>query len=246
MELQFTITPAHTAVRLEAALQREIAQLQGQQRRAVAHVAHWQSRWLSPLLYWLCLGAGVLAIARPGRALSATTYTAMLLFVLLFTWLWRRYARPLLDSIRARQTGRQPPLQALHERLTRRMLQAALRREEGRWRLLLDAQGFTLVHAGRNPPRQARTAWADIVRLQATPVFYCLATAALAAQGKAYHLPRHSDAMDPALYQRELALWLQRCPVALEPRAMPDASTTPDEDTALALIPPTASSAPDR
>ncbi|MDH0050671.1 hypothetical protein [Comamonas terrigena] len=44
MELQFTITPAHTAIRLEAALQREIAQLQGQQRRAVAHVAHWQSR----------------------------------------------------------------------------------------------------------------------------------------------------------------------------------------------------------
>lgn len=236
MELQFTITPAHTAIRLEAALQREIAQLQGQQRRAVAHVAHWQSRWLSPLLYWLCLGAGLLA----------ESYIAMLVWVLLFTLLWRRYAPRLLGGVSARQTGRQPPLQGLHQRLTRSMLQTALRREEGRWRLLLDAQGFTLVHAGRNPPRQARTAWADIVRLQATPDFYCLATAALAAQGKAYHLPRHSDAMDPARYQQELALWLQHCPVALETSALPDTATAQEQDAAPALTPQTASSAPDR
>ena len=240
MELQFTITPAHTAIRLEAALQREIAQLQGQQRRAVAHVAHWQSRWLSPLLYWLCLGAGLLA----------ESYIAMLVWVLLFTLLWRRYAPRLLGGVSARQTGsqtdRQPPLQGLHQRLTRSMLQTALRREEGRWRLLLDAQGFTLVHAGRPPPRQARTAWADIVRLQATPDFYCLATAALAAQGKAYHLPRHSDAMDPALYQQQLALWLQRCLVALDTSALPDTTTAQEQDAAPALTPQTASSAPDR
>lgn len=238
MELQFTITPAHTAIRLEAALQREIAQLQGQQRRAVAHVAHWQSRWLSPLLYWLCLGAGLLA----------ESYIAMLVWVLLFTLLWRRYAPRLLGGVSARQTGRQPPLQGLHQRLTRSMLQTALRREEGRWRLLLDAQGFTLVHAGRHPPRQARTAWADIVRLQATPDFYCLATAALAAQGKAYHLPRHSDAMDPALYQQELALWLQRCPVALETSALSDTAAAQEQEqgSAPALTPQTASSAPDR
>lgn len=229
-------TPAHTAIRLEAALQREIAQLQGQQRRAVAHVAHWQSRWLSPLLYWLCLGAGLLA----------ESYIAMLVWVLLFTLLWRRYAPRLLGGVSARQTGRQPPLQGLHQRLTRSMLQTALRREEGRWRLLLDAQGFTLVHAGRPPPRQARTAWADIVRLQATPDFYCLATAALAAQGKAYHLPRHSDAMDPALYQQQLALWLQRCPVALDTSALPDTTTAQEQDAAPALTPQTASSAPDR
>lgn len=236
MELQFTITPAHTAIRLEAALQREIARLQGQQRRAVAHVAHWQSRWLSPLLYWLCLGAGLLA----------ESYIAMLVWVLLFTLLWRRYAPRLLGGVSARQTDRQPPLQGLHQRLTRSMLQTALRREEGRWRLLLDAQGFTLVHAGRPPPRQARTAWADIVRLQATPDFYCLATAALAAQGKAYHLPRHSDAMDPALYQQQLALWLQRCPVALDTSALPDTTTAQEQDAAPALTPQTASSAPDR
>lgn len=254
MELQFTITPAHTAIRLEAALQREIAQLQGQQRRAVAHVAHWQNRWLSPLLYWLCLGAGLLAIARPGRTLPAASYLTMLLFGLVFTWLWRRYAKPLLGGIRARQSGsqtdRQPPLQGLHQRLTRSMLQTALRREEGRWRLLLDAQGFTLVHAECDPPRQARTAWADIVHLQATPDFYCLATAALAAQGKAYHLPRHSDAMDPALYQQELALWLQRCPVALDTSALPDTTTAQEQEqeqgSAPALTPQTASSAPDR
>ncbi|MBV7420541.1 hypothetical protein KW830_18960 [Comamonas sp. CMM03] len=236
MELQFTITPAHTAIRLEAALQREIAQLQGQQRRAVAHVAHWQSRWLSPLLYWLCLGAGLLA----------ESYIAMLVWVLLFTLLWRRYAPRLLGGVSARQTGRQPPLQGLHQRLTRSMLQTALQREEGRWRLLLDAQGFTLVHARRNPLRQTRAAWADIVRLQATPDFYCLATAALAAQGKAYHLPRHSDAMDPALYQQQLALWLQRCPVALETPAMPEATVDLVQNTAQAVTPQTASSAPDR
>lgn len=122
MELQFTITPAHTAIRLEAALQREIARLHGQQRRAVAHVAHWQSRWLSPLLYWLCLGAGLLA----------ESYIAMLVWVLLFTLLWRRYAPRLLGGVSARQTDRQPPLQGLHQRLTRSMLQTALQREEGR------------------------------------------------------------------------------------------------------------------
>lgn len=236
MELQFTITPAHTAIRLEAALQREIAQLQGQQRRAVAHVAHWQSRWLSPLLYWLCLGASLLA----------KSYITMLVWVLLFTLLWRRYAPRLLGGVSARQTGRQPPLQGLHQRLTRSMLQTALQREEGRWRLLLDAQGFTLVHARRNPLRQTRAAWADIVHLQATPDFYWLATAAQAAQGKAYHLPRHSDAMDPALYQRQLALWLQRCPVTLDTSALPDTAATQEQGSAQALTPQTASSAPDR
>lgn len=246
MELQFTITPTHTAIRLEAALQREIAQLQGQHSRVAAKVAHWQNRWLGPLLYWLCLGAGLLAIARPGRTLQAESYIAMLVWVLLLTLLWRRCAKRLLGGLRARQTGRQPPLQGLHQRLTRSMLQTALQREEGRWRLLLDAQGFTLVHAGRSTSPPVHTAWTDIVRLRATPDFYCLATAALAAQGKAYHLPRHSDAMDPALYQQQLALWLQRCPVALETPAAPQASADRAQDTALAVTPPTASSAPDR
>ena len=35
-------------------------------------------------------------------------------------------------------------------------------------------------------------------------------TAALAAKNMAYDLPRHSDAMDPKLYQQQLVLWLQR------------------------------------
>lgn len=246
MELQFTITPAHTAIRLEAALQHEIAQLQVQQTRAAAKVAHWQNRWLSPLLYWLCLGAGLLAIARPGRALQAESYIAVLVFVLLFTLLWRRYAPRLLGGIRARQTSRQPPLQGLHQRLARSLLQAALRREEGRWRLLLEAQGFALVHTRRSTSPPVHTAWADIVRLQATPDFYCLTTAKLAAQGKAYHLPRHSDAMEPALYQQQLALWLQRCPVAVDAPAVPGATTGQRQDTTRALTPQTASSAPDR
>ena len=63
---------------------------------------------------------------------------------------------------------------------------------------------------------QAREEWAQIVRLQATPDAYRLTTAALAAKNMAYDLPRHSDAMDPVLYQQQLALWLQRCPVPLE------------------------------
>jgi hypothetical protein len=81
MELLFTITPAHTAIRLRPRCSAR-SQLQGQQRRAVAHVAHWQSRWLSPLLYWLCR-------RRPAMAGVVHRHAGV---GLLFTLLWRRYA----------------------------------------------------------------------------------------------------------------------------------------------------------
>ena len=215
MELRFTITPAHTAARLQAALQRETQRQQLQHARTTQRMARWQQRWLGPLLLCLGLGGGLLSIARPGRALQAEQAIAMLvvLCVLLYLLLWRRYASRWLAARHARQAGRQPPLQGLQQRWLRPLLQARLQRQEGAYRLLLDAQGFTLIHAQGG---QAREEWAQIVRLQATPDAYRLTTAALAAQNMAYDLPRHSDAMDPMLYQQQLALWLQRCPVPLE------------------------------
>ena len=44
----------------------------------------------------------------------------------------------------------------------------------------------------------------------------CILRATLAAEGKAYHIPRHSDAMDPAAYRQGLALWLSKCPMEPE------------------------------
>lgn len=232
MELRFTITPAHTAARLQAALQRETQRQQLQHARTTQRMARWQQRWLGPLLLCLGLGGGLLSIAWPGRALQTEQAIAMLVVVVLcvplYLLLWRRYASRWLAALHARQAGRQPPLQGLQQRLLRPLLQARLRRQEGAYRLLLDAQGFTLIHAQGG---QAREEWAQIVRLQATPDAYRLTTAALAAQNMAYDLPRHSDVMDPALYQQQLALWLQRCPVPLECGEMPstaEVSTAPD------------------
>ncbi|MEX8194048.1 hypothetical protein [Comamonas guangdongensis] len=218
MELQFTITPAHTASRLQTALQREMQRHARQQARLQARMAGWQERWLAPLLLCLGLGGGLLTIARPGEPLSLEKIIAMLISIALCILLWKRYSARLLAALRARRALRRPPLQGLHQRLTRASLRARLRRLEGDYRLQLDDQGFTLIHArgGRE-----RLEWAQIVSLQATPEFYKVAGARLAAEGKAYHIPRHSDAMDPAAYRRGLALWLSKCPVAPEtPAAM--------------------------
>ena len=53
------------------------------------------------------------------------------------------------------------------------------------------------------------------------PLVEGLEITTLAAEGKAYHIPRHSDAMDPAAYRQGLALWLSKCPMTPEtPAAM--------------------------
>lgn len=214
MELQFTITPAHTASRLQAALQREMQQHQQQHARIQAQVTRWQDRWLAPLLFCLGLGGGMVCIAWGGQPLTTEKGIAMLVTCVLFSLLWWRFAPRLLAVLRTYRTRpRQPPLQGLYQRLAQATLRTQLQRQEGRYHLQLDSQGFTLSHA---QGASNRVEWAQIVRLQATPDFYRLSTAALAAKGQAYHLPRHSNAMDPALYQQQLALWLQHCPVALE------------------------------
>jgi len=218
MELLFTITPAHTECRLQAALQREMQQHARQQAALQARMAGWQERWLAPLLLCLGLGGGLLAIARPGQPLSPEKIIAMLVSTVLCVLLWKRYSARLLGALRAHRATRQPPLQGLHRKLVRAGLRAHLQRLEGGYRLQLDDQGFTLIH---DRGARERLEWAQIARLQATPDFYKVACARLAAKGKAYHIPRHSDAMDPAAYRQGLALWLSKCPVATEtPAAM--------------------------
>jgi len=142
----------------------------------------------------------------------------MLVSTVLCVLLWKRYSARLLSALRAHRATRQAPLQGLHSKLVRAGLRARLRRLEGGYRLQLDDQGFTLIH---DRGARERLEWTQIARLQATPDFYKVACARLAAEGKAYHIPRHSDAMDPAAYRQGLALWLSKCPVALEtPAAM--------------------------
>ena len=213
MELLFTITPAHTDCRLQAAMQREMQQLARQQAALQARMARWQERWLAPLLLCLGLGGGLLAIARPGQPPSPEKIIAMLVSTVLCILLWKRYSARLLAALRQHQAMRQAPLQGLHQKLVRAGLRARLRRLEGSYRLQLDDQGFTLIH---DRGARERLEWAQIARLQATPDFYKVACARLAAEGKAYHIPRHSDAMDPAAYRQGLALWLSKCPMEPE------------------------------
>lgn len=214
MELLFTITPAHTDCRL----QREMQQHARQQAALEVRMAGWQERWLAPLLLCVGLGGGLLAIARPGQQLSPEKIIAMLVSTVLCILLWKRYSARLLGALRQHQAMRQAPLQGLHRKLVRAGLRARLRRLEGGYRLQLDDQGFTLIH---DRGVRERLEWAQIARLQATPDFYKVACARLAAEGKAYHIPRHSDAMDPAAYRQGLALWLSKCPMEPEtPAAM--------------------------
>jgi hypothetical protein len=107
MELLFTITPAHTDCRLQAALQREMQQHARQQAALQARMAGWQERWLAPLLLCLGLGGGLLAIARPGQPPSPEKIIAMLVSTVLCILLWKRYSARLLAALRQHQAMRQ-------------------------------------------------------------------------------------------------------------------------------------------
>ena len=187
MELLFTITPAHTDCRLQAALQREMQQHAQQQAALQARILGWQERWLSPLVLCLGLGGGLLAIARPGQPLSPEKIIAMLVSTVLCILLWKRYSARLLGALRQHQAMRQAPLQGLLRKLVRAGLRARLRRMEGGYRLQLDDQGFTLIH---DRGARERLEWAQIARLQATPDFYKVASARLAAEGSSTSQPR--------------------------------------------------------
>lgn len=84
MELQFSITPAHTEIRLAEKLRQEMLKHDQQQARIMGSVAHWQSRLLGPLMLVLCLVAAVLAIYLPERRFTPEKVAALVLFALTF------------------------------------------------------------------------------------------------------------------------------------------------------------------
>ncbi|SEE63491.1 hypothetical protein SAMN04490194_3189 [Pseudomonas migulae] len=84
-----------------------------------------------------------------------------------------------------------------------------LKTAEGAYRLQLDDQGFTMI---RPKGIKSGLAWGQIVRVREKPDFYWVACAELDRKGKAYVIPKHSNAMDAELYQQGLKLFLSRVP----------------------------------
>jgi len=222
MELQFTITPAHTAARIAPQLAREMQQhdqhmgkVTRLQNRLAASLV---PRLVSALAFTLPLAGGLAAIYFPQRVFSAEKIIAMVLFSLIFGlgwWLFSgRWLKRLQDNIKLKPIPSGTPLRGLNQRLVEAKLRIPLKAAEGAYRLLLDDQGFTLIHANG---ATGGLAWEQVTYLEQSPDFYCLACTELHRQGKAYNIPKHSDAMDPDEYQRGLALLLEKCPVALGP-----------------------------
>jgi hypothetical protein len=219
MELQFSITPEHTRMRIGALLEHEMLKDDQLQARLLVHMQQLQDRLLAPLLFFLGLAGGLLAIYFPARLLSAQTLIAMVLFAVVFTGSWWFYSDRLLTPLRKRiadnRAKPRAPFRRASQRLIEMKLRTQLKASEGNYRLQLDEQGFTLINT-KGKSAKASLAWAQIVRLKVTPDFYSVACAKLDSKGKAYHIPRHSDAMDAELYQQGLTLFLSRVPVSVQ------------------------------
>jgi hypothetical protein len=213
MELQFTITPAHTQIRLAELLEREMLKHDQQQARLLGYVERMQDRLLSPLLFALCLVVGALAIYFPERQLTAEKVISMVLFGVIFAPLWwffsGRLLRYLSTRMAANRTKPRASLRGLNQRLIEAKLRTNLKAAEGNYRLQLDDKGFTMIST---KGIKSGLTWGQVVRVKEKSDFYFVACAELDREGKAYLIPRHSDAMDAEQYQQGLKLFLSRVP----------------------------------
>ncbi|WP_426234163.1 YcxB family protein [Pseudomonas sp. TWP3-2] len=217
MELQFTITPEHTQMRIGKLLEQEMLKDDQLHARVTGCVNRQQDRLLAPLMFFLGLGAGALAIYFPARELSPQKIISMALFAMVFGVCWWLFSRRLLGRLRNRiasNRAKKPrmPFRSASQRLIELKLRTQLKATEGAYRLEFDEHGFTLINM-KGKSTQCTLAWAQIVRLKMTPDFYCIACAKLDSKGKAYHIPRHSDVMDADMYQQGLEVFLSRVPV---------------------------------
>lgn len=213
MELHFTISPAHTQIRLAVLLEREMLKHDQQQTQLLGYVERVQDRLLSPLLFALCLGAGALAIYFPERQLTSEKIISMVLFGVVFVPFWWFFSGRLLGYLSTRmaanRTKPRAPLRGLNQRLIETRLRTNLEATEGDYRLQLDDKGFTMI----NPKGiKSGLAWGQVVRVKESFDFYFISCAELDRKGKAYLIPRHSDAMDAEQYQQGLKLFLSRAP----------------------------------
>lgn len=217
MELQFSITPKHTEIRIGKLLEREMLKHDQQQARLLGYVARFQDRLIAPLLFLLGLVGGMLAIYFPAREFSTQKFISMALFGVIYLVFWRVYSGRLLSHLRERiadnRAKPRAPFRSANQRLIAMKLRISLKAAEGGYRLQFDDQGFTLINT-RGKGAISRLAWGQIARLTVTPDFYSVACAKLYREDKAYHIPRHSDVMDADSYQQGLQLFLSRVPVS--------------------------------
>lgn len=222
MELQFTITPEHTQLRVNELLEQEMLKDDQLQARLLGHITRLQDRLLAPLLFLLGLAGGMLAIYFPAREFSPRKLISMALFGVIFVVFWWCYSGRLLSHLRKRMANNRAnvrmPFRRVNQRLIESHLRIRLKATEGAYRLQFDDQGFILTNT-RAKGAKSELAWAQIVRLKVTPDFYSIACAKLDREGKAYHIPKRSDVMDSEQYQQGLELFLSRVPAsaALKP-----------------------------
>lgn len=217
MELQFSITPALTQNRLAELLEREMLKHDQQLSNMQDHVDGLQDRWLTPLLFALCLVTGALALYWPDRQITTEKVISMALCVMilvLFGWLGSgRLIRFLRTRIAANRTQPRKTFRQLNQHLIEARLRTNLKAAEGAYRLQVDDQGFTVI---RPKGIKSGLAWGQIVRVREKHDFYLVACAELDRTGKAYLIPKHSDAMDAEQYQQGLKLFLSRVPAPAE------------------------------
>ncbi|KOY02584.1 YcxB family protein [Pseudomonas nunensis] len=220
MELQFTITPEHTQLRVNELLEQEMLKDDQLQARLLGYITRLQDRSLAPLLFLLGLAGGMLAIYFPAREFSPQKLISMALFGVIFVVFWWFYSGRLLSHLRNRiadnRAKSRAPFRRTNQRLIEMKLRIPLKAAEGAYRLQFDDEGFTLINT---KGAKVGLAWAKIVRFKETPDFYSVACAELDRKDKAYHIPRHSDVMDAEQYQQGLELFLSRVPAsaALKP-----------------------------
>ncbi|QXH49080.1 hypothetical protein KSS94_14015 [Pseudomonas fakonensis] len=208
MELHYSITPAHTEIRVAKKLAKEMAW----EDRMHERVRRWQLR-LTPAFQLLTLpfGATVVYLFLPyvGKLEKVIAIVIATLLFIPYWWCFcLRRARHALANPKPRR------LRRINERLAESAIRRMLVLHEGRYRLTFDDQGFTLT-----PPPRVRAGglrWDEITHIRECADFYAISSAALERKKRAYRIPRHSDLMPAEQYLQGLATFLSKCPVKPE------------------------------
>ncbi len=211
MELHYSITPAHTEAWIAEPLKQELLKDDQQHVQAMTTFARWQSRFIGPVMFTLCLVGGCLSIYFPERTFTPEKVIAMVAFALIFIPLWWRFSGRWIKHLQARIAATPIKPQAPLRGLSQRLIETRLRAVEGTYCLNFDDQGFTLLNARGG---QSSLAWKQIVRVQEIADFYLVADADMAREGLACFIAKHSDLMPVEDYQQQLQGFLSKCPVA--------------------------------
>ncbi|MHC8366672.1 hypothetical protein ACYZT9_12535 [Pseudomonas sp. ZT5P21] len=149
MELHFTITPAHTQIRLAELLEHVMLKHDRQLSNMQGHANRLQDRLLAPFLFALCLVAGALALYFPDHHLTAGKVISLVLFGLILVPLWwfgsGRLLRYLRTRIAAKRGKPRATFRGVNQRLIESRLRTSLKTTEGDYCLQFDDQGFTVI-----------------------------------------------------------------------------------------------------